>query len=201
MGWNVGRGWPCCASDAADLQEAAGIRRHQRIGPRRQDVRRLALPKFRRWLWRDQIIDARAATADIRLGWLGHLELGYLAKQRARLAGDALAVAQVAGVVIGDPRRNRMAWRAWRLAGQQFRDVAHLRRERLRPFSIGGIVAQQVAVLLQRRATARHIDRDSIHLRRLEGVDQPPGVAQPLGFASRVDAQRAAAALRSWQTT
>ena len=49
-----------------------------------------------------------AAAADLLLGRLDELELRDRAQQRARLGADSLGVAEVAGVLVGDPQRQRV---------------------------------------------------------------------------------------------
>ena len=55
---------------------------------------------------------------------LEQLELRDPAQQRARLGAHALRVGEVAGVVVGDAQRERMARRLRLVLGEQLGDVA-----------------------------------------------------------------------------
>ena len=107
----------------------------------------------------------------------------------ARRERQALGVAEVARVLERDPHGQRMARRPWRRLGEQFADVAHLGRERLRT-----LVAEEPAQLLQVRPAARRVDDDEIDV--LEGIDEAMRERLPLFEPARVHGERAAAALR-----
>ena len=85
-----------------DLKETTGIAGGDNGRARGSDVVEFALEKFIRHFGLDQVVDARAAAAPHRLGQRHDVEAGNRIKQSARLRGDFLAVAKMAGVVIGD---------------------------------------------------------------------------------------------------
>ena len=59
-----------------------------------------------------------------------------IARSRSRgCCADPLGVGEVAGVVVGDRQRQRVALRLRLVLGQQLVHVAHLGRERLGPFA------------------------------------------------------------------
>ena len=99
---------------------------------------------------------------------LAQLEAGDLAQQFARLLADLLGVREVAGVVVDDGAEagDRMAPRMRLVLRQQLGDVFHLGGEPLGSLGVGGIVAQQVAVLLHPRAAARGVGDDRVEVGR-----------------------------------
>ena len=103
---------------------------------------------------------------------------------------------QVAGVLQRDGAVDRAEAAREVLPGDEFEHVAHRRREALRAVRPLLVVAQQVAVLLHRRAAAGGVHDHIADLRLLEGRDVATGeVAGALDVAG-VAVQRAAAALR-----
>ena len=82
-----------------------------------------------------------------------------------------LRVLQVAGIVVGHAQAQRVASGARLELGQEFGDVAALRRKRLRAPGVLRVVAQQVAIFFHIRAAARGIDDHRIHLGVFERVN------------------------------
>jgi hypothetical protein len=80
-------------------------------------------------------------------------------------------------------------------ASQNFRNVATLGGECLRPLAILRIVAQQIAIVFQVRSAARGIAHHGIHLRAFECVNGAPCVIERCLLFSSVDHERTAAAL------
>ena len=66
------------------------------------DVVEFPLQKFIGHFGLDEVVDARAAAAPHRFGQRRDVEARYFGEKFAGLGGDFLAVAEVAGVVIGD---------------------------------------------------------------------------------------------------
>ena len=99
--------------------------------------------RARRGLRLDQVVDARRAAADLRLGDLEKLEPRDAAQQLARLRADALGVGQVAGVVVGDAHRKRVRRRPARARRAARRCRA--RSPRSRPRGVGGSSASSTA--------------------------------------------------------
>ena len=62
----------------------------------------LAIAELLRGCRFDEVVDAGAAAADLRLGDRPQLDTGNGAEQIARLLADALGVREVAGIVVGD---------------------------------------------------------------------------------------------------
>ena len=81
----------------------------------------------------NEVVDAGAAAADLGFSGRQQLDAGNRLKQRTRLGAHTLPVRQVTGVVIDDPRANRLP-RCARFTKfrQHLGNVAHLRAERLR---------------------------------------------------------------------
>jgi hypothetical protein len=76
----------------------------------------------------------------------------------------------VAGVVVGRRNGQRVPLRHGAKLLQELRDIADLRAESFRPLGVLRVVAQQVTVLLHRRAAARGVDDDVVQVQILEGV-------------------------------
>ena len=86
----------------ADLEQAAGIARGDDGCAGVGDMVEFALEKFVGHFGLDEVVDAGAAAAPHRFGQRLEVEAGDFFEQFARLDGDFLAVAEMAGVVIGD---------------------------------------------------------------------------------------------------
>ena len=104
---------------------------------------------------------------------------------------------EMAGVVVGHSRLDRVPRRDGLQVGEQLADVAHLGGERGRPFGVLRVVAQQPAVLLHGGAAAGHVHHDRVDVGAVESVDETPGPFERLRLAAGVLAERAAAALAS----
>ncbi len=96
---------PQDAGGCRDLQRAARIGRGDHVRRERGDVACFTRPQLSGGLWLDQVIDSGAPTADLGFGRCQQLDAGNRLQERARLRPDALAVRQMAGVVVGDGRR------------------------------------------------------------------------------------------------
>src|SRR4051812_211781 len=88
-----------------DLDEAAGV--GARVGLRAGggDVRSFALAELRGGRRLSEVVDPGAAAADRLLRRLEQLEAGDRTENRARRVSDALRVAEMAGVLVGDLER------------------------------------------------------------------------------------------------
>ena len=84
----------------AQLQGASDVGAGDQLGSGASEVVDLDAPQFRCFLWLHQVVDAGAAAADPGLGGFPQLQMGNGLEQLARLAGDALAVNHVTGIVI-----------------------------------------------------------------------------------------------------
>ena len=90
------------AETVLDLEEAAGVAGGDDRGAGGGDVVDFALEKLVGHLGLDEVVDAGAAAAPHRFGEGLYLQAGNFAEQLAGLGSDFLAVAEVAGVVVGD---------------------------------------------------------------------------------------------------
>ena len=75
------------------------------------------------------LVDTGGTAAEATLTDITDLELRDGGEHLVRLRGDPLSMLQVAGVVIRDPQRNRVARSLRFELGKHFRDVPALRRE------------------------------------------------------------------------
>src|SRR5215208_3691012 len=101
----------------------------------------------------------------------------------------------MAGIVVGSRNGQRISLSHRAKFLEELRDVADLRAESLRPLRVLRIVAQQVIVLLHRRATARGVDDDVVQVQVLEGVYGLAREVQGLLLAARVGGEGAATTL------
>src|SRR6266851_18325 len=138
-----------------DLEEAARVRRrdHPRAGL--DDARELAFEQLARHAGLEEIVDARAAAAEVAVGKLDEPEPGDPAQKLARLLPDPLAVDQVTGIVVRDRQIEGPERQVG--AGQHFRDIANARGEARE-------LGNPMAVLLHRRAAARGVGDDEIEV-------------------------------------
>lgn len=84
-----------------NLQEAAWIGSSNDVGRCAQNMLGLAFPQLTGWFRLDQVVNARAAAADIGLRDIHHLETGNIAQHFTRLEAHALGMSEVAGVMVG----------------------------------------------------------------------------------------------------
>ena len=181
------------------LQQAAGVSGGHDSGLGGNDVGHLAVQQLIRHFRLREIVDARTAAAPIGLGQFHQLDSGNRLEELTRLRGDLLSVAEMAGLMVGDhggigALRDRLGCGNADLP-EPFVDVLHLPVPYLGQRQVGGIVREQVRIMLQVRAAAAGVGNDGVVLPRRELVDVP--ARQPLGqlpFAV-VGVQRSAAAL------
>ena len=125
----------------------------------------------------DEVVDAGAAAAELLLGRLDELELRNRAKQRARLGADALGVAEVACLLVGDTERQRVQLR--RSAGDE---------------QLGDVRDRQVEIrVLQVRAAAGGVRDDRLGARRSKRFGRATRLREPLLALAGVERERAAA--------
>ena len=192
-------GAPAAGARAARVRRRSGARSRgwRRRSPRRRWPAGCApcgAPSSRGGLGLHQVVDARRAAADLPARPAPRSSSpGIAAQQLARLGADALRVGQVAGVVVGDRHAAPAgARRRGSRSAEQLGDVAHLRGERGRALGPLGVVAQQVAVVLHRRAAARRVDHHGVVAART-----PRSCALAQRRAPRRPRPRAAGARRS----
>src|SRR6266700_4546189 len=94
-----------------DLQEAAWVGGGDGVGRCAQDMVSLAFPQLPGWLRLDQVVNARAAAADIGLRDIHHFQTRDTAQYLTRLYAHTLVMGKVAVVVVGDAHRDRMTRR------------------------------------------------------------------------------------------
>src|SRR5829696_264102 len=177
------------------LEHAAGVGGDDHLRTGFEDVVRPALTELDGGLGLDHVVDTSRSAADFGLPDLLYFHPWYLLEGLARLPADALRVRQVAGVVVGRRNGQRIAFGHGAELLQELRDVADLRAESLRPLGVLGVVAQQIAVLLHRRAAAGGVDDDVVQVQVLEGVYCLAGKVQGLLLAARVGGEGAATTL------
>src|SRR6266542_3124173 len=98
---------PRRAQTRRHLEDAAGVRRDHDVRPRHEDRRDLLALQFSCDLGVRQVVDARAPAAALGVGDRHDRDVGYRREQRAWLAPDALAVREMAGVLVDDADRAR----------------------------------------------------------------------------------------------
>ena len=153
----------------------------------------LRAPSFAGGLGLEQVVDAGRAAAQLPLGGLEQLQAGDAAQQLARLRAHPLGVGEVAGVVVGDAQRRSDARTACGSCSASSSWTSRdLGRERLRALAPLGVVGQQVAVVLHRRAAAGDVGHDRVEA--LVGGDRRARQPERLVLDAGVHLQRAAAA-------
>src|SRR5690606_42116959 len=90
----------------------------------------------------DEVVDTGGAAAEVRLGDLRNVQAGDGAQELAGLGSHALSVRQVAGVVVGDRHRQRMARSRGTELDEHLADVADLLGEGARPVGVLRVVGE-----------------------------------------------------------
>ena len=145
-----------------------------------------------------EVVDAGATAAPTALGQFHELHAGDGPEQRARLGGDFLAVAEVAGVVVGDHLRIsdfrfpisdfavrlRVAgFGGWGLGrinpdfAEPLVDVLHLRVPFVSARFIDEVAFEQLGVVLEVGAAAAGVGDDGVELGGRKLVNVPAGEA------------------------
>lgn len=154
-----------------ELEEAAGVAGGDDIGVERGDELGFAIAEGIGGFGLDQIVDSGGAAADGVFRDFGEFELGNICQQLAWLRADALGVLEMARIVEGYAEAERISWRAGRQLGQNFCDVLALCGEGFGAIGVVGIVAKQMAVILNIGAAACGIGNDGVDAGALERVD------------------------------
>jgi len=147
---------------AHELQETAGVGGDDGVGVSGEQVLDFPVAELLGGFRLEQVVDAGGAAAEGGFGNFGDLEAGDSGEQLARLLKDALRVAQVAGVVVGDAYLQRISRGDWFEFGEDFGDVAALCGECLGAGGPVRIVAEKMAVLLHGGAAAGGVDDDGV---------------------------------------
>ena len=188
------------AETAAELHEAAGVGGDDGVGVGGEEMGDFAIAELLGGFGLEEIVDAGGAAAEGGFGDFGDLEAGDSGEQLARLLIDALRVAEMAGVVVGDADREWIA-RGWRMTfkGFEFRedfgDVAAFCGEGAGARGPVGIVAEEMAVLLHGGTAAGGVDDDGFDLGLLKERDDAAGHFGGLVFEAGVDHECSAAGL------
>lgn len=135
----------------ADLQGAAGVGRSDEHGTGREQILDFLTAEFLTNLRLQNVVDPGAAAAEGRIHRFAHLHSRNLSEQLARLQADALAVQQVAGVLVDEcqwPVGNRLEDGDLGPV-QKFLHVAHFGGKGGGPLAVERVVRQDVAVLLE----------------------------------------------------
>ena len=159
----------------AHLQQASGIGRDHRVRRNRHDVGDLAPAQFGTGVGLHHVVDPRRTAAELGFRDLGQFQAGWC-QHRPRLNPDALAMRQMAGVVVGDPGLERVPRRD---GSRSTRNSVMSRTSRRTP--------PRVRRSSGRRATAAvllHLEPQPAALtmmassRRVEDVDQSTGAVR-----------------------
>src|SRR5215211_7705442 len=178
-----------------DLEDAAGVGGNEHLRTGCQNIHRLALAELGCGLGLDHVVDTGGTAADLGLLYLPDLDARYPFQDLARLLADALRVPEVAGVVVGDRDGQRVPLGGGSDLGQKLRDVPDLLGESPGAVGVLGVVAQEVTVLLHRRAAPGGVDDDVVQVEPLEGVYGLPREVEGLLLAPGVGGESAAAPL------
>ena len=135
-----------------------------------------------RGLGRDHVVDARRAAAQLRFREVEELDTRDGAQHGAGLRPHLLRVPEVAGVVVGDAGVDRVAGGA--RARPRPAPLCTSRTRALNALARVGplrVVVEQVAVLLHRRAAARHVGDDVVDVQCRSRRRSAGGRGQRLG--------------------
>src|SRR5262247_1015697 len=170
-----------------DLEQTARIPRRQDTRAALPDARDLHAPQLLGHGWLGQIVDARAAAAELGVLEVHQGEAGDAPQERAGLGAHPLAVGEMTGIVIGDGE-TQLAQRQLGV-DEDLRDVARLVGEALR-----GLLGEPVAVLLEGGAAARGVGHDQVEIGG-KAPHELAGKAPELVESARVQVERPAASL------
>src|SRR4051812_22027521 len=112
----------------ADVDQTARIRAHDDVRTRRKDARDLLTLELRSYIGMREVVDARAATAALRIADLHQRDALDGTQQRAWLLTDLLTVREMTGVLIHDAERTG---RRERRRSCDLGQVTHARGEHL----------------------------------------------------------------------
>lgn len=112
---------------ACDLSRATRVGRSHDVDVEAIDALGFGAPERRRRLWLREVVDASGATTGVAVGHLEQGELRDGAQEPPRLGSNALAVREVAGVVVGDPKRERVPGRPRRELVEQLVHITDTR--------------------------------------------------------------------------
>jgi hypothetical protein len=185
----------CSAEAAHELEETAGVGGDDRFGVSGEQVGDFAIAELLGGPGLEQVVDAGGATAEGGFGDLGDFEAGDCGEEFARLEEDALCVAKMAGVVVGDAEWEWVSRGDGLEFGEDFGDVAAFCGEGAGAFGPGGVVAEKMAVLLHGGTAAGRVDDDGVDVGLLEEGDEAAGHGGGLIFQSGVDHEGSAAGL------
>ena len=171
----------CCIASRVpqsigDLEMAAGIGGGDHLGPGFFDMADLPLQQLGRHLGLGDIVNPGAAAAPCRFAEFRQLQAGDGLEDIAGLFGDLLAVAEMAGLVVG-----HFAGSLGRLGFAQADEVEPL-VDVLELFGPGGsaipirrIFRQQPAIGFQVRTAACRVGDDGVIVGGIDQVEHPPG--------------------------
>jgi hypothetical protein len=117
-------------------------------------------------------------------------------EDEARRACDPLGVRQVARVLVGDNRGYAARWALERQVGQQLANIADASGELARLVPVGGIIGQELGVLLHCGAATRRVNDDSVRSLSEKRIDVSASETAGRVGVAVVGVQRATANLR-----
>jgi hypothetical protein len=181
----------------ANLEEAAGIAGGDDGRAGGGDVVEFSPQKLAGHFGLDEVVNSGAAAAPHRFGKRHDVEARYVGEKFAGLGGDFLAVAEVAGVVIGDARfGGRFFGRAEADVDEPFADVLHFLGPLPGPGGIERIVVEEAVEMFEVRSAAGGVGDDGVERVEVELVEEAPGEIFRLFVFAVVGEERSATALR-----
>ena len=188
---------PALARSGLKLQQTPRVGSDDDVRSGRRDVRGLAEAELGGHVRLDEVEDAGAAAADLGLGQRNDRDVRNGGQEPARLLPHSLSVCEVAGVVVRDAEWQPTTRRPrWSEAIQRFGQIADLGGKRPCPRGPLGVVLQQLAVVLERRAAAGRVDHNLVDVRTFEGGNEASGMLSGVLVLPGMERQRPAAALR-----
>lgn len=178
----------------ANMEQATGVRREDRLGARRADAAGFSRHQlFRHFPFR-QVVRSRRSATNLRLRQRDKLQTGDHLEQRSRRLADLLRVAQMAGIVIGRDEIEPALRRDRPQLGQELAHIAHLLGKSAHPRLLG-LWNREVTIVLEHRAAPRHIDDHRVDLVDVKDIGVLDGTLGRRFFRAGVIMNRAAAGL------
>jgi hypothetical protein len=182
------------AQEHLDVKRAARVRADQELRVGGEHRVHLARSDGARTVRLEQVVDAGAAAALLRVGQIRQRDARDRGQELARLRADPLRVLQVTRVVVGEPDRDRVARGERPERDQELAHVDHPGRHRRGAGGPGRIAGQEAPPLLHGRAAPGRVDDHLVGVDPLERGDGLAGQRARLAVAAGVERERAAAA-------
>src|ERR1044071_9815021 len=146
-----------------------------------------------------QIVNSGAAATTLGAFHLSELQSGYHLQKLSWLTSNALAVGEMARILICNGHFHGVQFGNHTESGKKFAGVFYSRAEMLGFFAVSRIIAQQIIILFHCGASASGIDDNRVKVRLEKDIDIVPGHLLGGDVFTVMNVQGAAAGLIFWQ--